>query len=116
MSEDPIHVPEDRLFLALVKNDAFSTMPELLKILGQEKFLELVEVFGGLALQIPNLSDLRQSLRDLAIYERNVNEGVAVALLAEEYEMTPRSIRRIVANVDKAYNFGAQGPVHVKDS
>ena len=108
-------ISEERLFLALVNNDAFSSLPEMLEILGQQKFMEFVEIFGGLTITIPNMETLRQSLRDLTIHERNVTDGVSVSILAEEYDLTPRSVRRIIANVDRAYNFGARGTEDAKN-
>lgn len=109
--EELSHISQEQLFRALVVNDAFSTLPEFLRILGRKNFFKFMEVFGGMTLQIPRASDLKRALRDIVIYERHRHQGVSAAVLAEEYELSPKQIRKIAANVEQSFEFGDQREV-----
>lgn len=108
MSDELGYISKDKLFLALVASDAFSNLPEMLSILGEEKFLEFVELFGGQTVTLPKLEDIANAVRDVVIQEKAA-QGVKTYLLSEQYGLSQSQVRRIVARVAQSKNFGAQG-------
>ena len=111
MSDELGYISKEKLFIALVSSDAFSNLPEMLEVLGDEKFLAFVEIFGGQTLTIPRMQDIATAVRDVMIHERFTNEGVQTSVLADQHGITAGQIRRIVARVTRANNFGAQKKV-----
>jgi Mor family transcriptional regulator len=95
------HVPQDRLLMALIASDSLSALPELFGILGREKFLEFVDIFGGMVLKIPSRGALQAALRDTTIHQRH-SQGVTAEVLSNEYGISVRQVYRIVARVEKA--------------
>lgn len=107
MSEEIGYISREKLFLALVANDAFSNVPELMSILDEDTFLEFVEIFGGQTIVVPKMEDIAIALRDVSIQERH-EQGVKIRDLADQHGLTDRHVRRIIATVKQAKNHGAQ--------
>jgi Mor family transcriptional regulator len=107
MSDELGYISKEKLFLALVSNDAFSNLPEVMKVLGTDTFLEFIEVFGGQTLVVPRMEDVAKAIRDVVIQEKR-EAGVHASVLAEQYNLTERQVHRIAASVKQASNYGAQ--------
>jgi len=88
-------LPELRRWLPKYKK--WSLLPELLEFLGEEKFEEFIQVFGGLTVVLPTPHRWNQWLRNLRIYKR-LNQGSSYQVtksLADHYDLSPERVRHI---------------------
>ncbi len=99
---------QDHMFLALVSSDGLSIVPDRFRILGRDKFLKFVELFGGVTVKFPSKERIEAALRDVSIYHRYIQDDVDMKTLAEENEIPYKKVRRIIRDVRKAINYGAQ--------
>lgn len=72
---------------------------ELAEIIGIEKYLELVRVCGGTTIYIAKMDKLLNAKRDSDIV--NKFNGYNYKSLANEYHLTERMVREIIARENK---------------
>jgi hypothetical protein len=92
----------------VVPRKIYETCGVLFRFIGTDRFLALVDVYGGRTLRIPTQKELLNYLRDRAIYEKH-NNGSRYEKLALEFQMPIPRVRKIVstqrslANQQKEY-------------
>lgn len=67
----------------------------LLEIVGDSKFWEIVQTFGGCTLYIPQKDRIERTVRDEQI-RTEFKAGASIRELAQKYYLTTVTIRRIV--------------------
>ncbi len=72
---------------------------ELAEIIGIEKYLELVTRYGGTTIYIAKKDKLLNAKRDLSIVKKF--NGYNYKSLANEYQLTERMVREIIARENK---------------
>jgi len=96
----------DPTILMLIYLSRHSLMPELYELLGQSKFIQFVELFGGTNLHVPSKEDLREALRDAHIYtelrddQHNLEKTRA---LGDKYSLTTAGVRKIFERVQTEF-------------
>jgi len=58
----------DKFFLILCSLDRYPYLMEMYSILGTEKFMEFIQVFGGTSLNIPRVSDIKKANQEVSSY------------------------------------------------
>lgn len=80
-----------------------SLFPELIELIGLEKAVEVVRIFGGTTIEIPSIDSIQQIMRDYDIFHalRKINPeskatyAKAVAALGDMYRLTSLDVERI---------------------
>lgn len=78
------------------KEDVNASLEMLLEIVGEDKYLEITKMYGGMNLYIPTYKSALRSARNREIAKRY--NGVNVNRLASEYKMSVNHIKRILKN------------------
>ena len=76
------------------KEDLYEHLELLYEIVGEEKYLEIVRMYGGSNLYIPTYKATIRNSRNREIKRRY--NGVNGSLLAAEYGMSVNNLRNIV--------------------
>ena len=71
------------------KEDVYEHLEMLYEIVGDEKYLEIIRMYGGSNLYIPTY---KATIRN----SRNRENGVNISLLAAEYGMSVNNLRNII--------------------
>jgi len=74
--------------------DFIENLTLMYEIVGEEKFLEIIRMYGGSNLYIPTYKSVIRSSRNREIAKRY--NGVNASQLAREYGITVNQIRNIV--------------------
>lgn len=92
----------DLFRILLVSRAQKTLMPELLDIFGQERVARLIDVFGGMKIEIPDRSFLERLVRDADIYSSLVKgwNKEMVKVLATRYDITDVRVRQIFDEVE----------------
>lgn len=85
---------------ALKIEDISSEYTQMAELLGMDKFLALVDQYGGFQVYIPKADGLCRNARDEEI--RASFTGYNIAELAKKYNLSTRQIRTIIAPVFRA--------------
>ena len=72
---------------------------ELAEIIGIEAYLHLVKIYGGTTIYIAKMDKLLNAKRDLNIVKKF--NGYNYKSLANEYKLTERMVREIIAHENK---------------
>jgi Mor family transcriptional regulator len=84
----------EKMINSLALDDLEGAAYDLAEVVGIEAFRELVRVYGGGQLYIPLEREVCRPQRDIAI--RRAYNGRNVRQLARRYELTDRTVQRIV--------------------
>lgn len=93
--------------------DRYSVLPEIFSLLGPEKTLDFLEVFGGSTIKFPPRNAVAQVIRDFEIYRALNGLGgesrlVVMARLAGQHDLTEGYIKevhdRVAAFMEKRKN------------
>ena len=85
----------DAVFKAKIrKEDVYEHLEMLYEIVGDEKYLEIIRMYGGSNLYIPTYKATIRNSRNREIRKRY--NGVNLSLLAAEYGMSVNNLRNIV--------------------
>ena len=76
------------------KEDVYEHLEMLYEIVGDEKYLEIIRMYGGSNLYIPTYKSTIRNSRNREIRKRY--NGVNISLLAAEYGMSVNNLRNIV--------------------
>ena len=76
------------------KEDVYEHLEMLYEIVGDEKYLEIIRMYGGSNLYIPTYKATIRNSRNREI--RKWYNGVNLSLLAGEYGMSVNNLRNIV--------------------
>ena len=76
------------------KEDVYEHLEMLYEIVGDEKYLEIIRMYGGSNLQIPTYKATIRNSRNREIRKRY--NGVNISLLAAEYGMSVNNLRNII--------------------
>ena len=76
------------------KEDVYEHLEMLYEIVGDEKYLEIIRMYGGSNLYIPTYKATIRNSRNREIRKRY--NGVNLSLLAAEYGMSVNNLRNIV--------------------
>ena len=76
------------------KEDVYEHLELLYEIVGEEKYLEIVKMYGGANLYIPTYKATIRNSRNREI-KRKYN-GINAGLLAMQYGMSVNNVRNIV--------------------
>ena len=76
------------------KEDVYEHLELLYEIVGEEKYLEIVRMYGGANLYIPSYKATIRNSRNREI-KRKYN-GINAGLLAMQYGMSVNNVRNIV--------------------
>ena len=74
--------------------DVIENLSLIYEIVGEEKFLEIIRMYGGNNLYIPTYKSVVRSSRNREIAKRY--NGINASQLAREYGITVNQIRNIV--------------------
>ena len=74
--------------------DVIENLSLMYEIVGEEKFLEIIRMYGGNNLYIPTYKSVVRSSRNREIAKRY--NGINASQLAREYGITVNQIRNIV--------------------
>jgi len=80
----------------VVPRKIYETCSVLFRFIGTDRFLALVDVYGGRTIRVPTQQELLMYLRDRALYEKHRN-GSRYEKLALEFEMPIPRVRKIVS-------------------
>jgi Mor family transcriptional regulator len=69
---------------------------KLTALIGQDAAKELVYIFGGSYIEIPNARHFQRAIRNREIVRRKREEGLSHRDLARAFDMTERNIRNIL--------------------
>ena len=58
----------DKFFLVLACLDRYPYLVELLSVLGTDKFFEILNIFGGVSINIPKISEIKRVDKEVEIY------------------------------------------------
>lgn len=80
-------------------------IPEIYGMLGEDATLTLIQVFGGLKVQIPSYKEIKDLKRDIDIYESlSYAQGEeTVRFLAKKYEVTETWVQSIYKKMHREY-------------
>lgn len=100
------------LFLLFqLKNDSkYSTLSELIYILGKEDLLKLCEYYGGMTIKIPTISELEYLIYCLT-YFKYVQENLPEDIIFKKLNVTPTKFNQIkqeylrIEQILKGYSF-----------
>lgn len=103
------------LFLLFqLKNDSkYSTLSELIYILGKEDLLKLCEYYGGMTIKIPTISELEYLIYCLT-YFKYVQENLSEDIIFKKLNVTPTKFNQIkqeylrIEQILKGYSFKAR--------
>ena len=103
------------LFLLFqLKNDSkYSTLSELIYILGKEDLLKLCEYYGGMTIKIPTTSELEYLIYCLT-YFKYVQENLSEDVIFKKLNVTPTKFNQIkqeylrIEQILKGYSFKAR--------
>ena len=103
------------LFLLFqLKNDSkYSTLSELIYILGKEDLLKLCEYYGGMTIKIPTISELEYLIYCLT-YFKYVQENLSEDIIFKKLNVTPTKFNQIkqeylrIEQILKGYSFEAR--------
>ena len=87
----------DGLYLALLRLQEHSLLPELYAIFG-DKVIEFLDIFAGQTIEVPSLDKLERAVRDVQVYnrlQRTPNRDATLSDLCTEYDLTEQQIRTI---------------------
>ena len=76
------------------KEDVYEHLEMLYEIVGDEKYLEIIRMYGGANMYIPTYKATIRNSRNREIRKRY--NGVNLSLLAAEYGMSVNNLRNIV--------------------
>ena len=76
------------------KEDVYEHLELLYEIVGDEKYLEIVKMYGGANLYIPTYKATIRNSRNREI--RKKYNGINISLLAMQYGMSVNNVRNIV--------------------
>ena len=76
------------------KEDVYEHLEMLYEIVGEEKYLEIVKMYGGANLYIPTYKATIRNSRNREI--RKKYNGINISLLAMQYGMSVNNVRNIV--------------------
>ena len=76
------------------KEDVYEHLEMLYEIVGDEKYLEIIRMYGGSNLYIPTYKATIRNSRNREIRKRY--NGVNISLLAAEYGMSVNNLRNII--------------------
>ena len=79
------------------KEDVYDHLELLYEIVGNEKYLEIVRMYGGSNLYIPTYKATIRNSRNREIRKRY--NGVNASSLAMQYGMSVNNLRNIVRNI-----------------
>ncbi len=100
------------LMLVLLNTDAYTFLPELLDLFGEDKLLKFLDVFSGTSIQVPSREKLGKSIRDVDIFCRleYAKHKPTYKELSEEYEvsekyiyLTYNRIKALMENTSEAF-------------
>lgn len=80
--------------MKLEKEDVSASLELLLQIVGEENYLEIARMYGGMSIYIPTYTSALRSARNREIAKRY--NGVNTERLASEYRMSVNHIKRIL--------------------
>lgn len=92
--------------LMLLYLSRYGHMPELYGELGRTAFLQLLQVFGGMELQIPTQAELVRAVAEVHIYSVMRIEPASrtrARELANKYQCSTDDIRRIYLRVQREF-------------
>ena len=107
--------PMDLFRIAVHEAFEMTHLPEMLEVLGQEKFTEMMGIFEGTTvlncpgcsrpLKWPPMEDFRAVVRDVDVYIRikatpQGSKARVVSNLAQEYNITPGEIRKALLGME----------------
>ena len=103
------------LFLLFqLKNDSkYSTLSELIYILGKEDLLKLCEYYGGMTIKIPTISELEYLIYCLT-YFKYVQENLSEDVIFKKLNVTSTKFNQIkqeylrIEQILKGYSFKAR--------
>lgn len=90
----------DIFYVLLLYSDKYGFLPELYEILGKDKTFKLLDIFAGMTIKFPSLSEMERIAFEVKVYMKlsRVSEDYRVSItqdLADEYDLTTESIRLI---------------------
>lgn len=97
------------LLLILLNDDAYSFLPEINDIFGEEAVLKFLDIFSGTTIKVPNNKKLNKSVLEVEIFSRIEYSKYEVSYkeLAKEYSMREDTVERYYLKIKdllKNYN------------
>lgn len=94
------------IYILLLKSGKYSFLPELLDVVGEDKMMELLELFAGVKFQFPSMDELKKHAKEVTVFfrvhkARPAHRGKVVKELAEEYFITDDMINIIYKKMAK---------------
>lgn len=81
----------NRILLHRWKN---TLLPELLEILGEEKFLKTIAIMGGLKFSFPTIADLNKAKQELEIISL-AESGLSFSEIAERLKLSETWVKKV---------------------
>lgn len=87
-----------------------SLVPEIFDLLGEEKAIEFLRIFGGLKIDVPKYQEITELARSLDIYEtlNVIHTQETTFQLAERYKIPYQLVQNIYRSMKSAYPKVAQ--------
>lgn len=88
----------DEMWLMLVAMGKFTLLPELYEVIGGDRLVKFLEIFGGTTIQIPPRDEIINAARSIDIFTRISTTGhrsTMITRLSEEYDITEDMVMSI---------------------
>lgn len=100
------------MLLVLLSTDAYTLLPELYDIFGEENLIKFLDAFAGNTIKVPSKREFNKAIQKVEIYSRlEVKKNApTIKELAQEYEVGVDYVRKsyleikeIVENTSKVF-------------
>lgn len=90
LSESTKNIAPSLIYILLLKSGKYSFLPELLDVVGEDKMMELLELFSGMQIKFPTIEEIRKHAKEVTVFfrlqkARPAHRATVVKQLAEEY-------------------------------
>lgn len=99
----------DLLWVLLMTTGEFTLLPELYEVIGPDKLVRFMELFGGTTIKVPDRDKLCEAAMAIDIFSRcsvAAHRSTAIERMAEEYELPEARVLEIyTSTADMIHGF-----------
>ena len=97
---------EQVIYILLLRSGKHTYLPELLDVVGQDKMMQLLQLFAGMKFQFPKTTELAKYAKEVTIFFRIRNspknqQHAVIRDIAEEYFIEECMIRVIYKKISQ---------------
>lgn len=96
--ESPNQLEAHIIYILLLRSGKYTFLPELLDVVGQEKMMELLQLFSGMQFKFPETSEIERYAKEVTIFFRvhratAKRRSIVIKDLADQYFVDEDTIR-----------------------